>query len=54
MAGGRLECGTESLVPFLCIEIILDLETIVHGLALQNWSTSHAVIHNTDCDAFSL
>ena len=54
MAGGGLEWSTESLVPFLCIEIILDLETIVHGLALQNWSTSHAVIYNTGCDASAL
>ena len=54
MTGGGLECGAESLVPFLCTEIILDLETIVLGLALQNWSTGHAVICNTGCDAFSL
>ena len=54
MTGGGLECGAESLVPFLCVEIILDLETIVLGLALQNWSTGHAVIHNTGCATFSL
>ena len=54
MTGGGLEYGAESLVPFLCTEIILDLETIVLGLALQNWSTSHAVIYNTGCDASAL